>query len=163
MSWQAGIRGPAFVGEAVGFEIRPAPAAQDAAGAHSTLIVEARLSEEAAGLLLAAAEWASSEFGGHVRGTREAIDLESARLVLERGLVDYDDGLVEVRLGLGQVAIVAGAATLCAQMGGLDPYLVSEMTAGARSLQAAAAMAPVAREMGLGCRDRMSAAPFSVN
>lgn len=165
MSWQAGIRGPASIGEPLGYEIRqPSSSSGNPYDTTSGMLIETRLTEEAAGLLLAAAEWASSEFGAHVHGAPEGDALESTRLELERALAaSGDSGLVDVLLGVGQAAILAGAATLCSQLGGLDPFLASEMIAGARSLEAAAAMGPVAREMGLVCRDRMPTGPFSLN
>ncbi|HUZ01986.1 MAG TPA: hypothetical protein VMU89_16690, partial [Thermomicrobiaceae bacterium] len=165
MSWQAGIRGPASIGEPLGFQIRQSsPSSPNQYDPLSGVVVETRLTEEAAGLLLAAAEWACVEFDPGLCDEPEGNALLTTRLELEHALATSgDSGLVELLLGTGQIAILASAATLCAQLGGLDPFLVSEMIAGARSLEAAAAMGPVAREMGLICRDRMSSAPFSVN
>ena len=163
MSWQAGVRGPAFLGDSVGFEIRRGGNDRSSVPAAAQVIVEAQLTEDVAGLLLAAVEWAGSRFESGGTASPESAMLASARRVLERGLADGDDGLIAIRLDLGQITMVTAAAHLCAEMSGLDPYLEAEMTAGARSLHAAAALAPVARELGLGCRDRMSSAPFSVN
>ncbi|HET9015338.1 MAG TPA: hypothetical protein VFN57_07060 [Thermomicrobiaceae bacterium] len=165
MNWQAGILGPAFVGEPLGFEIRGAAILpNNPYGSAGGLVVEVRVSEENAGLLLAAAEWATTELRSQLGGEPEWEALDSARVALEQVLADSDEsGLIDVSLGVGQIAVLTGAASLCAQSGGLDPFLASEMVAGARTLQAAAAMGPVAREMGLTCRNRMPAAPFSLN
>jgi len=165
MGWQAGTRGPASIGEPLGFQIRQScPGSPHGYDPLSGVLVETRLTEEALGLLLAAAEWACVEFEPNLCGEPAGHALLSTRRELEHALATSgDSGLVELLLGSGQIALLASAATLCAQLGGLDPFLMSEMIAGARSLEAAAAMGPVAREMGLVCRDRMSSAPFSVN